>query len=426
MMRTLHGAFGFINKPKLKVPRNLNLPTDLRERVCFSDHLYVMQNNRTSIHGGGIAFSEQEADLAALGEYMERYASSFQLKDQLCYGSYKELKNTRHCYPPHRINYFTEAQYCDPKFKLHRLQENSLTHWIKGWNYITKEEIWLPFFMVNVENIKGDGLFHKNTSTGTASHTKVDQAIQGGLLECIERDAFAKFWYFQHRRQHKKYAQIFILEKFKTDQRIQQLFATNRVKITTYDLSEYALCPTFVVFILFKKGNKVYQSVGSATRFNQKEALVKAAIEAYQGIEYTAFACEQYKEVLTQEKIETFDFSEIDSFKKHYALYNLYPNLVQQVPILQDVRSEVNYTTTWVEYHPHHVLNFTAHELMKKGINEVYYAHLNTKDTLQLGFEVIKVVTPQLSLLTGDFNYPYLGLFDSQENLFTSFPHPFP
>lgn len=425
-MQTLFGAFGFLNKPKLKVPRNLDLPTDLRERVFFSDHLYVMQNNRTSIHGGGIAFTEQEADLAALGEYMERYASSFQLKHQLRYGSYNELKKTHNCYPPHRINYFTAAQYSDPNFKLHRLQENSPTHWIKGWNYITQEETWLPFFMVNVENIQGDGLYHKNTSTGTASHTNVTQAMHGGLLECIERDAFATFWYFQHRLQHKKYKQSFILEKFKNDQRIQQLFGTNRVKITTYDLSEYAFCPTFVVFILFKKGNTVYQSVGSATRFNQKEALVKAVIEAYQGIEYTAFACEQYKEVLTQEKIEAFDFSEIDSFKKHYALYNLYPELVQQVPILRDVRSETNYTTTWEEYHAHHLLDFTAHELMKKGINEVYYAHLNTIDTVQLGFEVVKMITPQLSLLTGDFNYPYLGLFDSQEDLFTSFPHPFP
>ena len=426
MMRTLHGAFGFLNKPQLKVPRNLYLPRDLRERVYFSDHLHVMQNNRASIHGGGIAFSEREAGLAALGEYMERYASSFQLKHQLCYGSYEELKHTRPCYPPHRIRYFTETQYRDPNFKLHRLQETSPTHWIKACNYITQEEIWLPFFMVNVENIKGDGLYHKNTSTGTASHTKVEQAIQGGLLECIERDAFAAFWYFQHRLQYKKYAQAFILEKFKSDQQIQQLFATNRVKITTYDLSEYAFCPTFVVFILFKKGDTVFQSVGSATRLNKKEALVKAAIEAYQGIEYTAFACEQYKEVLTQEKIEAFDFSEIDSFKKHYALYNLYPALVQQVPILQDVRSETNYATTWEAYHPHHLVNLTAPELIKKGIDEVYYARLSTIDTLQLGFEVVKIVTPQLSFLTGDFNYPYLGGFDSHEDLFTSFPHPFP
>lgn len=426
MMHRLYGKIGFLNNPKLRVARNLYLPANMCETVCFSDHLYVMKNNRTTIYGGGIALNEQQADVAALGEYLERYASSFQLNKKLIYGAYDELKSVHTCYPPHCIRYFTTEQYNHPNFELHRLDEHSQTHWIKGYNYSTQEEILLPFFMVNVENIKGDGLYHKNTSTGTAAHTNLELAIQGGLLECIERDGFVKFWYSQHHQQFKKYDQAFILKQFKTDQQIQQLFDNSKVKIITYDLSEHAFCPTFAVFILFKKGNKVYQSVGAAARLNKKEAIVKAVIEAYQGIEYTAFTCEQFRTVLSPEKMRALDFSQIDSFKKHYALYNLFPELIEHVPLLQDVRREDNYTLDWQEVHSHHIVNLTASELMDKGIQEVYYANLSTRDVQQLGFEVIKVITPQLSLLTGDFNYPYLGLFDSNENWFTHFPHPFP
>ncbi|MBB1150236.1 MULTISPECIES: YcaO-like family protein [unclassified Myroides] len=426
MIRALHGELGFLNKPELQIARNLYLPASLHESVCFSDHLFVMNNKRESISGGGIAFDKDQASVAALGEYLERYASSFQLKGALIHGTYRALKEQYTCYPPNRITYFSEEQYGASQFALKRLTESCATHWIQGENYLTQEEMLLPFFMANVENVQGDGLYHKNTSTGTACHTNRSTAIEGGLLECIERDGFAKFWYFQRQKKYKKYSQAFLLNHFKADGRIRQLFENKRVKIVTYDCSDDAFCPTFVVFILFKKRGKVYQSIGAASRLDKKEALIKAVVEAYQGIEYTEVACEKFRNILSREKISAFDFSEIDSFKKHFALYNLYPELAHFVPLLSDVLSDEHYATTWEEKHPHHLQDLTATELVKKGISEVYIAHLSTVDTLQLGFEVIKVITPQLNLLTGDFNYPYLGLFDPNEDLFTDFPHPFP
>ncbi|WP_413512039.1 YcaO-like family protein [Myroides odoratus] len=426
MLACLRGELGFLNNPILKVPRNLYLPSSLYERVCFSNHLFVVNNNRKSIHGGGIALDENKSNIAALGEYLERYASSFQLKKSLIFGAYEELKSTHFCFPPNQIHYYSEKQYEALTFQFKRLTPQTKTHWIQGENYCTQEKTLLPFFMVNVENIEGDGLYHKNTSTGTACHITRDKAIESGLLECIERDGFATFWYFQKQRKYKKYAQSFIVEQYKTDNQIKGLFENTRIKIVTYDISEYAYCSTFVVFILFKKRGKTYKSVGSAARLNKKEALLKATLEAYQGIEYTEFACEQNQTAFTEKKIADFDFSEVDSFKKHYALYNLFPELTLYVPLLKDVESEEGYTTSWQDFYRHHIVNLQPEELVKKGINEVYVVLLSTIDTLQLGFEVLKVCTPQLNLLTGDFNYPYLGLFDSDEDLFTDFPHPFP
>lgn len=426
MTSTLYGELGFLNKPQLTIPRNLYMPAFLHEVVCFSDHLFVVNNQRETILGGGISQTKEQASIAALGEYLERYASSFQLSNELITGSYSQLKQNYTCFNPQNIAYFSEEQYQQSTFELKRLTATSETHWIRSVNYITKEELLLPFFMVNVENIVGDGLYHKNTSTGTACHTLVETAIQGGLLECIERDAFAKFWYTQRSMKYTKYAQSFILNRFKTDEIIRNLFDNNRVKIISYDLCKDAFCPTFVVFILFKKNGKIYQSVGAASRLEKREALIKATIEAYQGIAYTEFASNQFKDVLLREKIGAFNFTEIDSFKKHYAIYNLYPELKHYVPLLTDVIGDSDYTRIWEETHAHHLNNFSPCELLKKGINEVYVSNLSTVDTKQLGFEIIKVITPQLHLLTGDFNYPYLGLFDSKADLFTEFPHPFP
>ena len=426
MSGVLFGELGFLNNPQLTVPRNLYMPAFLHESVCFSDRLFVVHNQRETILGGGISFDKEQAGIAALGEYLERYASSFQISNSLLYGSYATLKDTYDCFDPLQISYFSEEQYRQPGFELKRLTRTCKTHWIRCEHYQTKAEILLPFFMVNVENIAGDGLYHKNTSTGTACHTTVGQAIRGGLLECIERDAFAAFWYTQQKGNFVKYTSSFLVNHFKDDRIIRDLFANKRVKIVTYDLSSTAYCPTFVVFILFQSKGKIYQSVGAASRLEKREALIKAVIEAYQGIAYTEFTTDEFRSTLSSEQLNAFDFSEIDSFKKHYALYNLYPELKRCVPLLKDVLGEEHYTTTWQEVHSHHLKDLSTESLSKKGIDQVYIARLGTVDIRKLGFEVIKVITPQLHLLTGDFNYPYLGLFEPQVDLFTEFPHPFP
>jgi ribosomal protein S12 methylthiotransferase accessory factor YcaO len=93
---------------------------------------------------------------------------------------------------------------------------------------------------------------------------------------------------------------------------------------------------------------------------------------------------------------------------------------------LKDAESDDNFCEEFVSNHKHHINSFNQNELIAKGLDEIYYTNLTTIDVKQLGFEVVKVITPKLNLLTGNFNYPYLGLFGNKNDLFTEFPHPFP
>ena len=426
MISNLNGNFGFLNKPKFKLASNIYMPKGLYEKVCYSENLFTIGNNKPSINGGGISFFEEEAEISALGEYIERYSSSFQINKGLIFGSYNNLFTKEECFEPRKINYFRDSQYNDKNFKLKRLDNDSNTYWIKCKNYLNENEILLPFFMTNVENIKGDGLHHINTTTGTATHTTVNKAIESGLLECIERDAFSKFWYFQKDKKHKKYSKELILKTFPNDEIVLKLFNTNKIRFVVFDIGNHSFSPTFVVIIYFKKKNKIYQSIGSASRLNQRDALIKACIEAYQGIEYIELVCEENSKVINPKEVLDLDFSNITSFRKHYALYNLFPELRIHVPIFHEAESDDNFSDNFILNYTHHIESIEKNELTNKGLDEIYYTNLTTIDIKQLGFEVVKVITPKLSLLTGNFNYPYLGLFDENIELFTKFPHPFP
>ena len=427
MNTKLNGNFGFFNKPIFKIASNIYMPNGLLERVCYSQNLFVLGNNKTEdMNGGGISFNKEEAEITALGEYVERYSSSFQMKKGLVYGSYNELKLKYKCYDPLNINYFNNEQYNSTEFKLKKLDYDTKIHWVNSFDFFSSEKILLPFFMTNVENIKGDGMFHINTTTGTATHKNIELAIKSGLFECIERDGFSKFWYFQNKTEAIKISSNFILKKFSKDKLVNKLFNNKKVKIVIYDIGKYSMSPTFVVFIFFKKKGKVYQSVGSGTRLTQKEALIKACIEAYQGIEYIELVCQKNRKEIDVKKIEKYDFSGITDFKKHYALYNLFPNLSKKIPILNDAQNDKSYSNNWQDKHKHHIISVDKKELQKKGLDEIYHTVLTTADVKQLGFVVVKVTTPKLNLLTGNFNYPYLGLLKSNEKLFLEFPHPFP
>lgn len=421
----IYGPFSFLNCPVRKVPNSNFLPKGLSQTVCRIDRLAVLGNDKHQVSGGSIHFNRQDSHISALGELVERYAAGFRSNHKLLFGSYRGLSKENSCFDPKGIKYFKEEQYKRDGFKFKKLAVNKKIHWISSVNFFDKSEILLPYFMVGLENIEKDGLFHVNTTTGTAAHTNFKSAISAGFLENVERDAFCKFWYFQATESHRKFSAAFILSKYPNDDEIHLLFANRKVKITTYDISEYAFCPTFVVFVFFMMDGIVYQSVGASSKLSHTKALKKACLEAYQGVEYVKKCL---AEVELPENINgDSDFSFVDSFEKHFVLYNKFPRLRRAVPLLKDASDfNAGFSTRWKAQYAHHIKKFTGEELIKSGIDALYYADLTPIDVRQLGFVVVKIICPRLHLLTGNHNYPYLGLFDDNRKLFTKLPHPFP
>jgi hypothetical protein len=50
-----------------------------------------------------------------------------------------------------------------------------------------------------------------------------------------------------------------------------------------------------------------------------------------------------------------------------------------------------------------------------------------SRDVQQLGYAVVRVISPTWNLLTGVHQYPFLGYkLNESKHLFTDVPHPFP
>lgn len=268
-------------------------------------------------------------------------------------------------------------------------------------------------------------MYHFNTSTGTACHLDLPSALENGILECIERDAFSKFWYFQTYHTQEPIHEHAVIDFFK-NKYVNLLFENKNVRLVTYDISNLSYCHTFVVFLLFNYKGKIMISLGASSKLLKLEAIIKACLEAYQGINYTIQLLEN-NIFFDESKIYNYDFSEIDNFSKHFLFYNRFPSFRKEVPIIKNLFDK-DYKGKFVKnFNKKHINSINKKELNRVGINHLYYSDISTIDVKKTGSKVIKTVIPQLSLLTGNHNYPYLGNYsDEKKKLFLDFPHPFP
>ena len=67
MIESLRGNFGFINKPKINVARNIFLPEGLFERALYSDNLFTVGNQKPIINGSGISFKKEQRECCFCG-----------------------------------------------------------------------------------------------------------------------------------------------------------------------------------------------------------------------------------------------------------------------------------------------------------------------------------------------------------------------
>lgn len=74
--------------------KHYTFPNSINEMVSGMKNLEIVNNNLGEIFSGSIGFDKDENLLKTktIGELYERYSSSFQLKEDLIFGSYENLK----------------------------------------------------------------------------------------------------------------------------------------------------------------------------------------------------------------------------------------------------------------------------------------------------------------------------------------------
>jgi len=148
--------------------------------------------------GFGMGASLAEATVKALAEAFERYASGLlrvdrRAKETELDGSVLDLCQIA----PLPAEYLSRTN-------LRERSQDVQWEWVAGSRrngdkvYVPVDQVFYPLYRKNLKRLPA----YQANSTGVAAHYDLDQAILNAVLELIERDAIATFWYARRPPPH--------------------------------------------------------------------------------------------------------------------------------------------------------------------------------------------------------------------------------
>ncbi len=411
----LNGAILFPGN-KYFLPKELSTASVKGENFSYIG-LYGFRD----LDGNAVGFGKEHALRAAFGEIFERYCSQIPV-DPTYYGSFNGLSKDFNIINPAKFNNFDQSVFEDKKIEIDRVTPNTDMYWVQGFDHISGKNILVPEQVAGFSNFS-NGRYFYSTTTGMAAGANIEHAKATALLESIERHGFSQFWYLQKEIEFKKHSSQMILDHYPESRRIKAIYDNKRVKHTIFDLTEFTYVPTYFVFVEYHYKGKYEYSLGCASRFCQKEALIKAGLEAYQGIGYGNILKERFKS--EYKPLKKMDLKKtINQFNKHFWFYHAYPSQRKLIPIFNQLKDD-NFTP--VKDHSNLPIKDFDSFREHSGVENLIVIDFSERQAVELGYYVCRVLTPDLILLTGNHAIPYTNyeLFKGR-NLFLEMPHFFP
>lgn len=172
------------------------------------------ENRRAGQPGSasGKGLSAVQAKVSCLAEAVERYSCGWTGTEPRRVAKLQDLGETA-IHPQPLLN-FSERQYRDREAlnkasnSLHFIPKpfdpERAIEWSPAWSLRDDAPRWLPtrycFFDYRNPGVAGDHLFCQGDSNGCAAGNTLEEAILQGLLELVERDAVALWWYNRLRK----------------------------------------------------------------------------------------------------------------------------------------------------------------------------------------------------------------------------------
>ncbi|MDK2596172.1 YcaO-like family protein [Pseudoalteromonas obscura] len=150
----------------------------------------------------GKGVSDTQSKVSALCEAIERYAPLYQGNEPLFLSTQSALDGPS--YSPHDLTPYSELQYRTFEHSLHSSWEEKYAkkpyqdqpiHWLKAWSMSQQSSIYVPMACCISNMPFNDDEYCLWQSNGCAAGNNLEEAILQGLLELIERDAVAIWWY---------------------------------------------------------------------------------------------------------------------------------------------------------------------------------------------------------------------------------------
>jgi bacteriocin biosynthesis cyclodehydratase domain-containing protein len=172
----------------------------------YDDRFFLQEGLRR--RSGGKGKSIEQARISALAESLERYCGVFDGTEPRIRASFADLGKT--AIHPNACMGYSERQYAERQshnargHKAHWVpepfREDVEIDWAPLWSLSAETTRYLPTSFCYYGYRSSDPVFARADSNGCAAGSVVEEAVLQGLLELMERDAVALWWYNRLRR----------------------------------------------------------------------------------------------------------------------------------------------------------------------------------------------------------------------------------
>ena len=326
--------------------------------------------------------SKIQAKIGCYAEAVERYNSTY--SNQSCVYSTQE-KLDRRAYSPDELLLFSKKQYAirDEINRnvghfnfIPRQYDGSAINWSRLSSLSGDDFVYMPtsYCYMNYHN-QAEVAMCPGDSNGNASGNSIEEALVYALLELIERDAVAIWWY-----NRVEYPSIDITSV--SDPQILKLVRKhleNGRNAYLLDITTDLRIPTFAAISVDCDGNRIY--FGTASNLDPTVAMTRAFLELNQ--------------IMTREMVDkNFTFSKFQGNERDLAKWIANENIGTH-PHLQDSKKisfDLNkYQIFASDNFKEEILFLDA--LLKKNHLHCYWCNLSN---LNIPFYTVKVVVPGL------------------------------
>lgn len=355
-----------------------------------------------AIDANAVAWSSvpDAARAAALGEAAERYSAGLVPEHELVLACADDLGGE--AADPRCFALFHERQYNSLGFLAHPFTPATPVRWVRGFEIATGRRAWLPaqlVFLAGAHLVPGEELIAYPTSNGLACRPTLEEAILSGLLEVLERDAFAITWYSQLSLPRLEIAGSEFLERFH-----ERYVAPTGLRCTTVDLSVFHRIPTVLAIVHGNRSDPVALSVGAASAPDAADAWTRAVGEAF-----GSRAWARYLRLAEPDRTFEASFADVTNFDDHVHLHAI-RRYARSAAFLA-ASAERHSLTGVPELEGNSVTGRIEAILQRLGHERAtaYAVDVTAPDVRAAGLTVIKTIVPELCQLDVIHGARYLG-----------------
>lgn len=384
-------------------------------------------------YGDAVSCDPERAMMKAMGETLERYSPAFHNQSNWMFSDWENLKKP--AIDPNDMALFSKKQYGITGFPFQPFTRSSPTHWVKAFSLTTGKGKWAPASFIHLPyyfNGEDEPKTHNPISTGLACGSCYAMAIQKGIMEILERDAFMITWKNQIPATRIDHSNASLSLTQKMLDAIRQIPVECRAYLLWHDVG----IPVILVLLESHSENIPLTVMGIAADLDPQRALALALEEACLGY----IGMNRYAPTQSDLQFDK-DYKNVNTLDLHGLAHALDPNLKKSWGFLDSDKKVIplnklkNQSTSSMTRN----LGIMLRKLKKNGMEVLAY-DLTTPDLDEAGFKIVRSMIPGMLSLDTNHTCRYLGgkrLYDipvesgklKKKNTETSlnpFPHMFP